>query len=56
MQGAKQLAAIIRLAQMTAQAFPATSPDMDQIMTAAQGASRKLISSSPEQGGQAPPF
>jgi hypothetical protein len=57
MQGAKQLAAIIRLAQMTSQAFPATSPEMDQILTAAQTASRKLIQASPDQQGQqAPPF
>jgi hypothetical protein len=51
------LAAMTRLAQMVSQQFAAASPDMEQVTSAVQGAMRKIIAQSSQQGGgQAPPF
>lgn len=55
-EGLKMLAAMTRLAQMVSQQFAAASPDMEQVTSAVQGAMRKIIAQSSQQGGQAPPF
>lgn len=52
----KILAAITRLAQGMAQAFPATSPEAEEITKQVQNAAQKVIGGTPGEQAQPTPF